>query len=666
MIQENIRDEYTKAMRRGLKEYSDRSAAGLVPYPDVLDEIVPDIPLHTIQDLSVIEIPVEKITGTRTAGRISALSAGFYPLLDIESEFAIKWMALCRAHLSDTGIREPIDCYEYMGNFYVQEGNKRVSVLRWFGAATIPGRVRRILPHSFDTPEAQAYSEFLEFYRAARLYDVQFRKPGSYAKLLSALGKAPGEIWSDTERRTFSSRFHYFKDALASALSSKVPYSPEEALLLWLQVYSYEQLGEFTPKELRKTLSELRGDVQTFTEAAPSLRTQPEAEKNSLLGRIIGTGPHHLNVAFLYTRDPETSTWTRGHLLGAEQMASAMGGKVTMRTYLHADTPEETDALLTQAVADGAELVFTTAPPHLQSTLRAAVKHPSVRFLNCSAGTQLSSVRSYYCRTYEGKFITGVIAGAMAENNRVGYVGSYPILGVPASINAFALGVRMTNPRARVELEWSCLPGDPVKKLKEKGIRVISNRDIPANELQYMERGDYGTFRIDGSGLLLPLASPCWMWGTLYKTIVGSVFSGSWTETKTSPEAINYWWGISSGAIEVAISDRVPAGVRALADTLISQLGKGELDIFSQKIVTQDGRMINDGTGSLDSRALLEMDWLCDIVDGRIPEYEELLPMSRPLVRELGVFRDRILPETGDAALPDPERGITGNNGEES
>ena len=95
--------------------------------------------------------------------------------------------------------------------------------------------------------------------------------------------------------------------------------------------------------------------------------------------------------------------------------------------------------LLADARARGAEIVFTTAPPHLRSTLRAAVKHPSVRFLNCSTGTQLSSVRSYYCRAYEGKFITGVIAGAMADNNRVGYIGSYPILGVPASINAFAL-----------------------------------------------------------------------------------------------------------------------------------------------------------------------------------------------------------------------------------
>ena len=68
-----------------------------------------------------------------------------------------------------------------------------------------------------------------------------------------------------------------------------------------------------------------------------------------------------------------------------------------------------------------------------------------------------SSVRGYYCRAYEGKFITGAIAGAMTRTDEIGYIASYPILGVPASINAFALGAQMTNPEARIILRWSLL-----------------------------------------------------------------------------------------------------------------------------------------------------------------------------------------------------------------
>jgi len=40
--------------------------------------------------------------------------------------------------------------------------------------------------------------------------------------------------------------------------------------------------------------------------------------------------------------------------------------------------------------------------------------------------------------------------GAIAENDRIGYIADYPIYGVPASINAFALGARLTNPRTKV------------------------------------------------------------------------------------------------------------------------------------------------------------------------------------------------------------------------
>ena len=51
----------------------------------------------------------------------------------------------------------------------------------------------------------------------------------------------------------------------------------------------------------------------------------------------------------------------------------------------------------------------------------------------------------------------GAIAGAMAENDKISYIADYPISGTIANINAFALGAKMINPRAKVHLEWSCL-----------------------------------------------------------------------------------------------------------------------------------------------------------------------------------------------------------------
>ena len=156
-------DEYAHALKAGQKEYRDLTAAGRPAHPAVLDELLPENSAETVVDVGLIEIPAERIVGTKSAGRITAFTPTFKPLLDSKSEFAAKWISLCAAHLGDTGITDPILCYEYLGNFYVQEGNKRVSVLRWFDAPRIPGNVKRIMHPMTEEPRIRANHEFLEF-----------------------------------------------------------------------------------------------------------------------------------------------------------------------------------------------------------------------------------------------------------------------------------------------------------------------------------------------------------------------------------------------------------------------------------------------------------------------------------------------------------------------
>ena len=43
---------------------------------------------------------------------------------------------------------------------------------------------------------------------------------------------------------------------------------------------------------------------------------------------------------------------------------------------------------------------------------------------------------------------------------------------------------------------------------------------------------------------------------------------------------------------------------------------------------------------------IVQMDWLCQGVEGSIPSFDQLLPMSRSMVRLLGLYRDAIPPET--------------------
>ena len=636
------KDEYSQALKLAQKEYRELSAAGKDPYPAVLDDILPDSPSCTSHSIGIVEIPAERIVGTKSAGRTAAFTANFRPLLQSESEFALKWITLCAAHLGPEGIREPITCFEYLGNFYVQEGNKRVSVLRHFGAPRIPGSVTRLLPPKSDDPRIVAYYEFLDFYKSSRLYTVQFRRPGDYARLLAAMGKSPDEVWDEQERRTFNAYFHYFLDAFHSLNVKLKDVLPEEALLLWLRLNPYRDLGNLTAAELKKSLSALWPDVVASTQEADlKVATKPVAEpKSNILTRIITT-PDCVNVAFVHQLSCDISAWVQGHENGRQHLEETFGNKVRTFSYFGATTPELTEQYIQEAVAQGAQAVFTTSPDMIRSTLKMAVKYPKVRFHNCSVNQPYSSIRTYYGRIYEAKFITGAIAGAMAQNDRIGYIASYPNFGVPASINAFALGAQLTNPRAQIELRWSCCPGSPQADFFADGIRVVSNRDVPTPDKIYMDSCNYGTYLVDDQGGLIPLGSPLWVWGKFYETVINAILSGVKKDDK-STAPVNYWLGMDTGVIDIELSDRLPTGVLSLAKMLRYGIRDNKLDPFKRRIVAQDGSLKNDGSAGFSPDQLLKMDWLCENVVGEIPGFGEILPRFQPIVRELGLYRDKI------------------------
>ena len=642
MYRQEAKEEYARALRAGQKEVKELQAVGKNPNPAVLDDILPPNTLDTYQEVGMMEIPISQIVGTKSAGRISAFSASFFPLLPMDSEFGLKWVDLCVYHMGDEGIREPILCYEYLGQFYVQEGNKRVSVLRAFGAARISAVVRRILPPQSDAPQIRAYYEFLDFFTDTGLYGIRYRKPGDYARLAAFAGKHLGEAWTEGERRTLNAYLHYFREAFYAAEGKKLPLLPEEALLLWLQVHAYNELGDLSSAELKKSITAMWPDLQAVTAGeGVNVRTAPEAEGKGSLVRVWKslTGDC-VDVAFVHQRTPELSPWTKSHDEGSKYLKKALDKNVTIRSYFGADTQQEAEALLEKAVADGAEVIFTTTPQLSRATLKVALKYPKVRFLNCSVDQPYSSIRTYYGRLYEGKFITGAIAGAMAGNDRIGYIGSSPIFGVPASVNAFALGALLTNPRATIELRWSCMEGDHVKELIDNGIRVISNREVPTMEQKYLDLCSYGTYYVKDDGTMSSLGSPYWDWGKLYEHIVKSILDGTWDNAKG--KAVNYWWGMDSGVIDVKLPKGLPPGVQALAETLRQGLRQGTVDPFRRAITAQDGTLKNDGSRGFTAEELLHMDWLCDSVNGFIPTFEQIQPYARSIVQTLGIYRDQL------------------------
>ena len=585
-------EDYKNALKSGQRAYRACVARGQSPYLAVLDDILVNVNIVSQEPLGLVEIPAESIVGTKTSGRHTAFAPNFMPLLEADTEFAAKWSNLCEAHLEE-GIQNPILAYEFMNRFYVQEGNKRVSVLKYYGAVKIAGTVTRLIPARNDSLENRIYYEFLDFYKLSQINYVHFSRTGGYAKLQTLVCKASGESWTEDDRLNFSAFYTVFRQQFIALGGHDLKLTTGDGLLVYLSVYRYADACEATPAQVKENLEKLWTEVKVLTEPQAvelSLEPAPSAGE-PLLSKlnIFSSKPSELKVAFLHENNAENSAWVRNSV----------------------------------------DVVFTTSARMHTACLKVAAQHPKIRILNCSLNAPHPLVRTYYPRAYEVTYLLGLLAGALTHTDRVGYVAPHPVYGVPAALNAFAQGLKTVRPQARVVLRWSCLP-DPAKPLDFSDCPDV---DIFYAHSQKEPEGfyrDYGLCRRLPDGTLDPLGLPVWKWEAFYIEIIRSIFDGTWGSS--GARAINYWWGMRSGAEEINYQKGLPGGTLHLLDMMEMLLSQEELRIFPDELYDQNHQPHSPASVVYSPKELMEMDWLDECVEGALPHYDDLDVKTRTLM----------------------------------
>ena len=561
------------------------------------------------------------------------------PILKQNSEFARKWATLSTSHLEE-GIREPIKAYEYMNKFYVLEGNKRVSVAKYFDVDSIPGTVIRIVPKRTNEKENVIYYEYMDFYNVSKVNYLYMSKVGNFPKLQAALGKEQGEMWSDEDRENFSSVFYRFQMEYRARGGDKLSITEGDAFLAFLGVYGYEELLEKTTSELNDLVGKTWEEFLLLeAEDVIDLKMDPTNEKKPLLSRILPTSVSRLKAAFIYAKTPASSAWTYAHELGRLYLEQAFPDEITTFYYDNA-TQENIDDYIEAAINCGSNIIFTTSPSFAQASVKAAIENPEVRILNCSLNTSHRYIRTYYARMHEAKFLMGALAGALTTNDKLAYVGDYPIYGSIANINAFAIGAKMVNPRAKVYLEWSSMKDiDIAERLKEIGAGCISGKDMVIPEESTRE---FGIYALDGEHTR-SLAMPLWHWGKFYEQLIRTIMDGTWKYDDNSYEkrAINYWWGMSAGVIDVICSKNIPGETKRLIELLKQSIVSQQFSPFSGILYSQNGMVQGDPKRSLTPEEIITMDWLAENVVGIIPKTEELQEQAKPVTLQQGVNKEK-------------------------
>lgn len=632
-------EDYSRAQKLGKKEYQSRMMRGLQPTLEVLDDILPPKGSYSEVPLGLVQIPSDQIVGTRTDGRSNAFASNFMPILKQNSEFARKWATLSTGHLEE-GIREPIKAYEYMNKFYVLEGNKRVSVAKYFDVDSIPGTVIRIVPKRTNEKENVIYYEYMDFYNVSKVNYLYMSKVGNFPKLQAALGKEQGEMWSDEDRENFSSVFYRFQMEYRARGGDKLSITEGDAFLAFLGVYGYEELLEKTTSELNDLVGKTWEEFLLLeAEDVIDLKMDPTNEKKPLLSRILPTSVSRLKAAFIYAKTPASSAWTYAHELGRLYLEQAFPDEITTFYYDNA-TQENIDDYIEAAINCGSNIIFTTSPSFAQASVKAAIENPEVRILNCSLNTSHRYIRTYYARMHEAKFLMGALAGALTTNDKLAYVGDYPIYGSIANINAFAIGAKMVNPRAKVYLEWSSMKDiDIAERLKEIGAGCISGKDMVIPEESTRE---FGLYTLDGEHTR-SLAMPLWHWGKFYEQLIRTIMDGTWKYDDNSYEkkAINYWWGMSAGVIDVICSKNIPAETKRLMELLKQSIVSQQFSPFSGILYSQNGMVQGDPKQRLTPEEIITMDWLAENVVGIIPKTEDLQEQAKPVTLQQGVNKEK-------------------------
>ena len=259
--------------------------------------------------------------------------------------------------------------------------------------------------------------------------------------------------------------------------------------------------------------------------------------------------------------------------------------------------------------------------------LRVAADYPNVKFEHAGGYKTAPNVNTYNVRYYEARYLAGLLAGRSSKSGIAGYVAGFPVPEVVQGINAFALGMREANPKARVLVIWLNTWFDPSREreaaqtLIDQGADVLTNHSgspaVPQTaQANFRDKGvraiayqsDMHAFAPDAQ-----IAAVTHHWDGYYTQVARAVLSGTW-----KPQPV--WGGMKDGLVQLgAIGAGVPAPVQSLIETRRKAIVEGRFKPFGAPLVDNDGK-VRLAAGVLDDASIATMNWFVRGVAGAVPK----------------------------------------------
>ncbi|WP_175639074.1 BMP family ABC transporter substrate-binding protein [Metabacillus schmidteae] len=326
-------------------------------------------------------------------------------------------------------------------------------------------------------------------------------------------------------------------------------------------------------------------------------------------------------VAFVYIGVPGDGGWTFEHDKGRQLVDETF--EITSTTV--ENVPEGPDAeRVIEELAQDHDIIFTTSFGYMDPTVNVAKKYPDIVFMHATGYKTEDNLGTYQGKGYQPGYLAGIAAGKLTENNKIGYVGAFPIPEVIYTINAFTLGAQSVNPDIEVSVVWSNTWFDPATErqaaitLLDEGVDVLANyQDSPAGIQAAAERGVWGMGNDSDMNKYAPdtyVTNPTLNWGPYYVDVVQSVIDGTW-------ESGSYYGGLKEKMVDLApFGKNVPQEVQDAVEAKKQEIIDGSFEVFTGPITDQAGKEKLKEGETLPLEEILSMNWFVKGVKGTIPE----------------------------------------------
>ena len=313
----------------------------------------------------------------------------------------------------------------------------------------------------------------------------------------------------------------------------------------------------------------------------------------AMFGVAVGCAQAQTKIGFIYVGPAADFGYNMSMDLGRKYVEKNVKGVVTA-SFEQIPESAEVERVMERLISSGHSIIFATSYGYLDHAIRVGERYPKVTFLHAGGLKTSGNVGTYWADSDDGMYLSGMVAGSISKNGKLGFVGAFQIPQLLRSINAFTMGAQAVNPKATTTVVWTGGWWEPQKETEavnafaDQGIDVIAEQvDSPITIAQTAEKR--GVYIIGKDVNVMDRAPKAWLtgvswnWGPMMVKLVQEVQAGKWKPSHVRGN-------LASGhAVLDPFGSAVPENVRKSVLATKDQILKDKKIVWQGPIVRQDG-----------------------------------------------------------------------------